>query len=165
MKPHVHQDDDAHHVHPESRPRPLNVEEAVHGGTPSPLTDLPPVRQGPPPLDEAIHQGAEYWFAREFVAGLMTVAEAMKIPVQDFLADKVFMLSQRLALAESEVEILRHRVVALSQENMELHVKLDDCNCHDEEASAEASQKPFDSRVSLQQSTSTDVTKNGDDSA
>ena len=121
MQPDVHQDDHAH-VHPqgEAPPLPLDPEDVIRsGGVPS----------QPPPLSEAVHLGAEYWFAREFVGGLVSVAEAMKIPVQDFLADKVFLLSQRLALAESEVQILRHQVMEASHENAELHRKLDDCNC------------------------------------
>lgn len=165
MQPDVHQDD---HAHPqgEAPPLPLDPEDVIRAG------GLPPMPSQPPPLSEAVHLGAEYWFAREFVGGLVSVAEAMKIPVQDFLADKVFLLSQRLALAESEVQILRHQMMEAAQENAELHHKLDDCNCQDEEegkgerlsteavdASTEGLQA---SPAGLSLSPSPDSTNNGD---
>jgi uncharacterized protein (DUF342 family) len=64
---------------------------------------------------EVVHLGAEHWFAREFVGSLISVATAMEIPTQDYLADKVYQLSHRLALAESEVQVLRQQVAALQE--------------------------------------------------
>lgn len=160
MQPDVHQDDHAHIRKGEAPPLPLDPEDVIRAGA------LP--SQQPPPLSEAVHLGAEYWFAREFVGGLVSVAEAMKIPVQDFLADKVFLLSQRLALAESEVQILRHQMMEAGQENAELHRKLDDCNCHeeDERLSTEAIQASTEglqaSAPALNLSPSPDSTNNGD---
>ena len=101
-------------------------------------------------FSEAVHLGAEYRLAGEFVSGLIALAEAKEVPLQDFLAEKAFLLSQRMVLAESEVEILRHQMA-------ELERKLEACTCQTSEET-----KDFESRpVSLPADTSTDGTNNG----
>ena len=98
-------------------------------------------------FSEAVHLGAEYRLAGEFVSGLIALAEAKEVPLQDFLAEKAFLLSQRMVLAESEVEILRHQMA-------EFERKLEACTCEASEEAKEASESlPFD--------TSTDGTNNG----
>ena len=98
-------------------------------------------------FSEAVHLGAEYRLAGEFVSGLIALAEAKEVPLQDFLAEKAFLLSQRMVLAESEVEILRHQIA-------ELERKQAVCTCQASEEGQEAFQ-------SLAVDTSTGGTNNG----
>jgi hypothetical protein len=82
--------------------------------------------------DDAIQTGAQQWLAREFVGGLIAMAQTHDVDVADFLAEKCVILSMRAASGEAERDILRVRLQALEAQNAELQQKVDDCPCHDE---------------------------------
>jgi hypothetical protein len=90
--------------------------------------------QPAPPPTEAIQAGAQTWLAREFVGGLIAMAQTHEVDVADFLAEKCMILSLRAANGESEVEVLRAQLQALATENNELHRRLEECHCHDDES-------------------------------
>ena len=108
--------------------------------------------------NEAIQAGAQVWLAREFVGGLIAMAQASDTDVADFLADKCVILAVRTATAESEVQVLRTQLQALATQNTELQQKVDDCPCHDEDVTVDVGANTFDL------SPSTPQTINGDGS-
>ena len=86
----------------------------------------PPMDLAPLPY-EAIASGAQTWLAREFVGGLIAMAQTHEVDVADFLAEKCMILAMRAANGEAEVEVLRGQVRALQQQ-------VADCPCHEENA-------------------------------
>ena len=109
------------HVHP---PMPMGadlIEAVSRESQPPPMSE----RATAILADEAIQEGARLWLAREFVGGLVAMAQATGINVVDFLAEKCMVLSMRTAVAESATETLQTRITALD-------AKLAECNCHDE---------------------------------
>jgi hypothetical protein len=76
-------------------------------------------------LDESIQVGAQQWLAREFVGGLIAIAQTHEVNVADFLAEKCVILAMRAATGEAERDVLRAQVQDLQQQ-------VDDCPCHDE---------------------------------
>jgi len=92
---------------------------------------MPPLTvQAQDVMAEAVHAGAEQWLAREFVGGLVALADAHGVNPADFLAEKCMLLSLRVALAESEVEVLRTRITVLDS-------KLAECGCDDTSTSVQ----------------------------
>ena len=106
---HAHEGAEAHHQHP---PFPLEAEAPFN-------------------MNEAVAVGAQEWLAREFVGGLLAIADAQGADRTDFIADKCVLLAHRLANAESESRVLSTQLQVLVNENHELHRKIDDCGCHD----------------------------------
>jgi hypothetical protein len=82
-------------------------------------------------VNEAIQAGAQHWLAREFVGGMIAMAQTREIDVADFLADRCVLMAMRTATSEAEAEILRAQLQALTGHNAELQRQVDDCPCHD----------------------------------
>jgi hypothetical protein len=140
-QPHAHEGAEAHN-HPHDQPQgvpgisppplPLDPNQVIHADGAMPRQQMIPSRT---PHDEAVTAGATEWFAREFVGGLVAIAEARGQDVTDFLAEKCALLAMRLSHAEAELQVLKTQTQVLVNENNELHQKIDDCGCsHDDEA-------------------------------
>lgn len=97
----------------------------------------PSQRQPMPPVEplprEAIQSGAQLWLAREFVGGLIAMAQSHETDVADFLADRCVYLAMRAASGEAEVEVLRTQVQAFTTQIESLQRQIDDCPCHDDD--------------------------------
>ena len=168
QQPHAHEGAEAH-THP---PRPLNPNAAIRmdGPVPADLTPIEPVPAQPPfNMNEAVMVGAQEWLAREFVGGLLAIADAQGTERADFLADKCVLLAHRLANAESESRVLGTQLQALATENNDLHRKIDDCGCHESEEAEAALSVADNEKVQQSQPTvvidvvpGTQYTSNGD---
>jgi hypothetical protein len=135
-KQHAHEGAEAH-IHPQGPPPlPLDPNNVVHMQDPPPEVAPPPGFQLRNPNQEAIAHGQSEWFAREFVGGLVAIAEARGVNVADFLAEKCALLAMRLSQAESEVRILATQAEVLASENAGLRAQVEDCGCHDEDLPA-----------------------------
>jgi len=104
------------HIHDHDHPQPVELPDAGVSTT------------------EAIQSGTQAWLAREFVGGLIAMAQSNDIDPGDFLADKCMILAMRAAAGEAEVEVLRGQLDAVLAQNGEYQRKLEDCHCHDEDS-------------------------------
>lgn len=135
------------HTHP---PLPMGTDLIEAARQSQPMPEVIPISD-----EAAIHSGAQHWLAREFVGGLIAMAQAVNHDVADFLAEKCMILSVRLAHAEAEVELLRTRITTLD-------ARLAECGCHEPQAPVSVPAQP--GVISPYENQDVAVTNNGDGS-
>ena len=127
---HAHEGNEAHdHPHPQGPPPlPLDTSQVFHATTPPPpgiTPEVEPVQMQNTFFNEIIAAKALDWFANEFIGGLVAVAEARGVKLEDFLAERCAILAMRVARLEGELTVVRTQAQAIKNQ-------LDDCGCHDE---------------------------------